>query len=170
MKKIIKQLLLLLIVSFLSFLGYKIATKINHKKEVSQRIKQLPDFSYITLKGGVVTQNTLNQNYNTVFINFNTECDFCKYEAAQISKRFTTFKNTLFVSNQDATIIKEFAKTYNLLQHDTVTFAIDTENNFSTTFDTHSFPYAALYNTNKQLIKVFKGAATVKTLLKALEQ
>lgn len=171
-KQIIKLLLLLLITSTLIYLSCKIVTKLNHKKEVAQRIKQLPNFSYNTIRGTVVTQNTLNQNYNTVFINFNTECDFCKHEAAQISEHFVTFKKTqfVFVSNQDANIIKEFANTYNLLQHDTVIFALDTKNNFSTTFDTHSFPYAALYNTNKQLIKVFKGATTAKTLLKALEQ
>ena len=171
MKKIIKPLILVLIVSILGFLGYKIAAKISHKKEVAQRIQQLPDFSYNTLKGVVVTQNTLNKNYNTVFINFNTECDYCKHEAAQISEHFATFKNTqfVFVSNQDANTITTFANTYNLLHHDTIVFALDTNNDFSTTFDTQSFPYAALYNPNKQLIKIFKGSVTAKALLKALK-
>jgi len=161
----------LFIISLLSFLGYKIISKISHKKEVSERIQQLPNFSYITLKGTSLTQNTLNKNFNTVFINFNTECDYCKHEASQINEHFSSFKNTqfVFVSSQDVNTIKEFANTYNLLQHDTIYFALDTENDFSTTFDTHSFPFAALYSPNKQLIKIFKGAVTAKTLLKALK-
>jgi len=171
MKKIIKPFILLFIISLLSFLGYKITDKINHKKEVSERIQLLPNFSYNTLKGAVVTQNSLNKKFNTVFINFNTECDYCKHEASQINDHFASFKNTqfVFVSNQNVNTIKEFANTYNLLQHDAIYFALDTKNDFSTTFDTHSFPYAALYNPNKQLIKTFKGAVTAKTLLKALQ-
>ena len=53
MKKILKILIPILVISLLAFMGYKVVNKINHKKQVAENIKQMPAFSYVTLENKV---------------------------------------------------------------------------------------------------------------------
>ena len=76
MKKTLKIVIPLLVISLLAFMGYKVVSKINHKKQVAENIKKLPTFSYLTLDNKVFTQENLVQNKPTLFIYFNSECDF----------------------------------------------------------------------------------------------
>jgi hypothetical protein len=58
MKKKIRIIGLLLIVSVFGFLGFKIANKLSHKKEVTARTKTIPNFSFLDTKGNVYTKKT----------------------------------------------------------------------------------------------------------------
>ena len=50
MKKTLKIVIPILVLSLLAFIGYKVVSKINHKKQVAENIKQMPNFSYLTLE------------------------------------------------------------------------------------------------------------------------
>ena len=68
MKKILKIVIPILVISLLAFMGYKVVSKINHKKQVAENIKKMPAFSYITLENKMFTQENLEQNKPTLFI------------------------------------------------------------------------------------------------------
>ena len=58
MKNIKKVIVLVLFLSVISFLGYKISSKIGHKKEIVERTKTIPSFSFLD------TYNNLYSNKN----------------------------------------------------------------------------------------------------------
>jgi peroxiredoxin len=170
MKKILKITIPILFLSVLGYVGYKIVTQINHKKDVAENIKTIPVFSYETTDNKVFTNNDLENNKQTTFVYFNTECEFCNEEAKMIKENIEKFKNTqiLFISFEDKTIIKEFATQHQLLDYDNVSFLCDSKATFAITFDVKSLPCLVLYDKNQQLIEKIKGQIKAEVLIKKL--
>ncbi|MCH3883484.1 TlpA family protein disulfide reductase [Tenacibaculum aquimarinum] len=170
MKKKIKLFILFLLVCILGFLGYKITRKLNHKKEVVERIKTTPSFSFKTIENLVYTEKDL-PNVPVVFVYFNSECEFCKTEASKIQSRLTDFKNVqlVFVSFEKKETIESFASVYKLDNQENVLFLEDKKGLFSEIFDVNSIPYIVVYNKDKELLKKFKGATKVDDILAVLK-
>jgi hypothetical protein len=59
MKKYLKLIIPIIFISLLTFLGYQIVTKINHKKEVAANIKTIPTFKYQNINGEQFSNNNL---------------------------------------------------------------------------------------------------------------
>ncbi|MDE1206173.1 TlpA family protein disulfide reductase [Tenacibaculum larymnensis] len=170
MKKKLKLIIGIVLVAIVTFLGYKITTKLNHKKEVAERIKTVPNFSFTTLNGESFTQNNL-QNKPTIFVYFNSDCEYCQSETTKIQERLQDFKHTqlVFVSYEKKEQILQFAKSYKLDNQKNVTFLEDTKAKFATIFDVNSMPYIVVYDKNKQLLQKFKGDTKVDEILKFIE-
>ncbi|WP_456378388.1 peroxiredoxin family protein [Lutibacter sp.] len=168
MKKYLKPIIGIILVSVLVFLGYSITKKISYKNEVAERIRNIPKFSFLNLNNAVFTQNGLTKNSYKLFVYFNSECEYCQSEAAQISKNIKQFKNTqlIFVSYEPFERIKQFAKTYNLLNKKNIAFLQDKEMIFEELFDAKSIPFMLLYSKENQLIEKYKGATKVNNILK----
>lgn len=171
MKKILKIIIPILVLSVLAFMGYKVVTKINHKKEVAEHIKTIPVFEYQNIKGGKFTNKTLLKNTPTLFIYFNSDCEYCQNEASQIQENIDKFKNVqlVFISFEKAKQIAAFATKYKLDSYDNVHFLCDSKVSFATTFDVKSLPCLVLYDKNHKLIEKIKGQTKVETLLKKLQ-
>lgn len=172
MKRFLKIIIPILIISLLGFMTYKVITKINHKKEVAEQIKTIPPFSYSTINGKKFTNKDLKDNTSTLFLYFNSECEHCQSEATQIQENIAKFKDSqlVFVSFEEKDKIVAFAKKYKLDHYDKISFLLDKQVTFSTTFDVNSLPTMILYNRNKELIKKIKGQTKVETILKKLKQ
>lgn len=170
MKKDFKPIIILLFISILCFLGYKITCKINHKNEVAQNIKSIPVFSYQNINGKNFTNQSLKKETAVIFIYFNTECDYCINEAQMIKENITQFKDLqlVFVSFENLELIKKFAQKHQLTTYDNVYFLSDNKVSFSTTFDSQSMPSMILYNKKHQLIEKIKGQTKASTLLKKI--
>ena len=171
MKKYFKILLPLLFLAGLAFLGYQIFAKIQYKKEVAQNIKTIPDFEYQNTKGGLYSNNNLQPNTPTVFVYFNSDCEFCNEEAEMIRENIEKFATMqlIFVSFEKTAAIKSFSKIHKLNTHDNVYFLCDSKATFATTFDVKSLPCIVLYNKNHQLIEKIKGQTKAQTILKKIE-
>lgn len=117
MKKTFKIIIPILVLSLLGYLVYNVISKMQYKSEVAKTLQTIPEFSFKTLENEEFTNTDLKPNTATVFIYFNSECDFCQHEAKNISENIDQFKNIqfLFVSTEDIGTIKTFAKTYNLI-------------------------------------------------------
>ncbi|WP_264522481.1 hypothetical protein [Flavobacterium sp. N2469] len=61
MKKSLKTIIVSLFIGALFFLGYQITSKINHKKEILQNIKTIPNFSYQTINGETLQMKILKR-------------------------------------------------------------------------------------------------------------
>jgi thiol-disulfide isomerase/thioredoxin len=171
MKIRIKKFIFVFVLCSILLLGYQIVDKIQIKKEFAARIKELPDFSLSTLEDGVFTQDSLKVNARTIFVYFNSECDFCISEAQKIQERLSEFINTqlIFTSFENVDSIKKFAKTYALLGAKNVVFLEDRKMMFSEIFNASSIPTILVYDENRQLIKKFKGLTKVDALLNCFE-
>lgn len=170
MKKMVRLIVGVIIVVTLLALGHAINNELYHKKEVEARIKTIPIFSFKTLKGRTFTKNSL-ENKTTVFVYFNSDCDYCKSEATKIKERISEFKNSqlIFVSFENKEEIAQFAKSYGLYTEKNVVFLEDRKGEFSKSFDVNSIPYIVVYDNNHKFLKKFKGITRIDDILKVLE-
>jgi hypothetical protein len=74
MKKQLKIVTLLVFVSVLAFMGYKIVSKINHKKEFVANIKTILNFKYRNLKAESFSNKNLKTDIPALFIYVNSQC------------------------------------------------------------------------------------------------
>lgn len=171
MKKKLKIIIGILLISIIGYLGYSIGNKLNYKKEVAERIKTIPEFSFKTLNGKLFTQNNISSTLPKLFVYFNSECDFCQGEAKQIKDNIEQLKNVqlLFVSFEDSKGIKTFAEKHHLVNYENIIFLEDEELQFSELFDAKSIPFMVLYSQNNQLIQKFKGATKIEKIIGLLE-
>ena len=170
MKKYLKIVIPLIFIGVLSYFGFEIYTKIQHKKEVADNIKTIPKFEYQNSNGGVFTNENLKKDIPTLFIYFNTECEFCNEETKMIKENIEKFTNVqlVFISFEKPEIIKGFASKNQLNNYDNVHFLSDTKITFATTFDVKSLPCLVLYDKNQKLIEKIKGQIKTETLRKKL--
>ncbi len=170
MKKYLKILIPIFALSLLGYLGYNVVAKMQYKNEVAKTLQTIPNFSFKTLQNTDFTNTNLKPNTPTVFIYFNSECDFCHHEAQSISEHIEQFKSIqlLFVSTEKMETIKAFAETYNLLTQQNTTFLHDNNNTFSNRFDANSIPFLLIYNSKQELIKKHKGQLKPEAILKLI--
>lgn len=171
MKKLFKVLIPLIVLVILGYLGYGVFTKTQDKKEVSERIQQVPEFSFQTLQGKVFTKEQMKINTPAIFLFFNSECGYCKEEAEHISKSIMEFKEAqlFFVSYEPKDSIKTFAEYYDLLQHDNIRVLLDPRSDFTHLFGATSIPYSLVYDKNQNLVAKFEGFVKVENLLKSIQ-
>lgn len=168
MKK--KLCISIVLLGIIGFLGYKISSKLSYKKEVAERTKTIPDFSFKTIEDTLFTQDSLASK-PIVFVYFNSDCDYCQSEATKIQQRLADFKHTqlIFVSFEKKEGIKKFAKTYKLNNQENITFLEDVKGEFSKLFDVNSIPYIVVYDANRELLKKFKGVTKVNAILELIK-
>lgn len=167
MKTQLKRFVLIVLLLIIGVLSYNVFKKNNEKTVTANRIKKIPQFSFTTLNGNIFTQTNLKKDTATIFIYFNSECDYCIHEAKSISKQLKLFKNTqlLFVSTEPIAQIQAFAKQYHLLNQPNITFLHDTDYTFSSRFNATSIPYLLIYDKNKTLLKTHKGQLLPKAIV-----
>jgi len=170
MKRKIRVIIVVLLSLVIGFLGYTITSKLNHKKEVAERTKVIPSFSFYTLEGNEFSEKNILRK-PTLFIYFNSECDYCQSEATKIHERLSDFEGMqlLFVSFEEKMAIQQFAKEYQLINKENILFLEDRKGAFSELFDVNSIPYMVIYDENKKLLKKFKGATKVDKILEVLK-
>ena len=172
LKTCFKILILIILFSALSFMVYKVIYKINYKAEVAEDIKTMPPFSFKTMGGTVFSNQDLKPNTSTIFINFNSTCEYCQHEAEQIKADIDQLKTVqlMFISEETPKQINDFAINYNLLEHDNITFLQDTDARFASIFDANSLPTLIIYGKNNQLIEKIKGQVKIPLILKLLKK
>lgn len=171
MKKYLKIGAAIIFIGILCFFGYQIISKIKHKNQIANNIKTIPTFTFQDLNGLVFSNQNLKNNTPTVFIYFNTGCEFCQGETIMIKENIRKLNGVqiIFISFEKPEIIKKFALKYKLLHHDNISFLCDSKISFSTIFDVKSLPCLVLYDRNQKLIEKIKGQTKAETLLKKLK-
>lgn len=170
MKNQLKIIIPILFIGVFAYFGYQIYSKIQHKKEVAEHIKTIPKFEYQNIKGGNFTNENLKKDTPTLFIYFNSECDFCNHEAEMVQQNIEQIKaiQVIFISFEPIEKIKQFAIKYNLLNHANITFLSDSKITFATAFDVNSMPCLVLYDKENNVIEKIKGQVKIETVLEKL--
>lgn len=166
----LKIILPVLFVGLFGFLIFQISSKIKHKKEVAENIKTIPKFDFQNINGGRFTNENLIKNIPTLFIYFDSGCEFCNEEAELIQQnidQLSTFQ-LIFVSIENPDKIKGFAINHKLNNYDKINFLSDTQVSFAPTFDVKSLPCLVLYDKNQHLIEKIKGQIKPEVLIEKL--
>ncbi len=162
-KRAFKKVILLGVFLLLVFLGYGVISKLGDKHRIQNTLNTIPNFSFKTLQESSFTHMDLKNNSNTVFIYFNSTCEYCQEEAKSIASNSSMFSETqiLMVSSQSRSEIEEFAADYGLDEYRFITFLQDDQDVFSRDFDATSIPYILIYDKNKNLVKRHKGQLNI---------
>lgn len=171
-KKTILLIVVICVLGLLSYLTYNIISKTKEKKQIAKQLEIIPEFEFLTIEQQPFTKANLKPNLNTIFIYFNSECDYCQQETQSISDNLDTFKKVqfIFVSTEPIETIQKFAKQYELNNQQNIIFLYDSLDIFSSQFDATSIPYALIYDQNHKLIKKHKGQLNAKGNLRVLQQ
>lgn len=167
----IKISITLIILTVLSYLIYNVSKKIEFKNTVEEKLRTIPNFSFVSINNIEFTNNDLDPNKATIFIYFNSECDYCHHEAKSIHDNISDFTdiNIIFISTENIEIIAKFAQKYNLINQPNVTFLFDGAETFSNQFDATAIPYLLIYNRNQELVKRHKGQLKAESIIKLLK-
>lgn len=167
-KKKLKGIFLTTIITTLLIISYLIISQIKHKKEIEKNIRNIPKFSFQNINGGIFTNQNLKKQTATIFIYFNTECEFCNEEAKMIKENMECLRDfqLIFVSFEKTETIKTFAQKYQLTTYDNIYFLSDNKVTFASTFDVKSLPSLVLYNKKQKLIEKIKGQTQIEVLIK----
>ena len=170
MKSHLKTIIPVLFVGLFGFLVFQITSKIKHKNEVAENIKTIPSFNFQNVNGGRFTNENLIKNTPTLFIYFNSECEFCNEEAEMINQNIDKFSpiQLIFVSIENPNKIIEFAIHHKLINYDKINFLSDTKVSFAPTFDVKSLPCLVLYDKDQHLIEKIKGQIKPKVIIEKL--
>lgn len=169
-KSTIKKIIPVLFLVILGFLTFQITSKIKHKKEVAENIKTIPNFDFQNVNGGRFTNENLIKNTPTLFVYFNSDCEFCNEEAEMIQRNIVKFSTIqlIFISIENPNKIKGFAINHKLINYDKINFLSDTKISFAPTFDVKSLPCLVLYDKDQHLIEKIKGQIKPEVLIEKL--
>jgi len=166
----LKTLIYTVLLSLFIFLVNKVVGEIRQKQKLEQSIRTIPPFNFKTVENKNFTTKHLKLGVPTVFLYFNSECEFCHHEAHDISSNYHMIENVqiVLVSTESRKKIKNFSEEYHLDKKPNITFVYDTTSSFSKIFKPSSIPFNLIYDKDKKLLETQKGPLTVQGLLKII--
>lgn len=171
-KRKLKNIILILVLGISVLLGHQIVDKAQEKQKLVQSIETIPNFSFKTLDNSLFTKEHLHDGLPTVFLYFNSECEFCQHEAKNISENIHLLKGVhlVFVSTESMEKIIEFSEHNRLGNISNVNFLRDQDDSFSKLFQPSSIPFSLIYDKDQKLLKIQKGQLSVHGILKTIKQ
>ena len=103
---------------------------------------------------------------------FSPDCDHCQHEAQEIVARKADFRNThiIMATTYPIARMNEFAATYGLDKMENVVMAKDPFYVLLSFYSIRQFPYLALYDKKRKLIKTFEGSVGIDAVLQAFNE
>jgi len=170
MKKILGLITIVATVTTLGYFLYHISINLEEKKATAKRIEYVPDFNLIATYSTYFSKKDLQKDKATVFIFFNSECDFCQHEAESIHEELHKFEKVqfLFISSEPVDAIQSFASHYQLNIQPNITFLHDNNSLLSTELDIASIPTVIIYDASQKLLKKHNGQLNASGILKVI--
>lgn len=152
---------ILILITLLCFLSLKAK-----ENEIKFPIIQLLKID----SSSILTNDEIEDNKKTVFINFSPTCDHCQRTIKSILDNIFKFTNTQFIlsSFESLKSIRQFYFDYGLSSYTTVFIGQEIDYTLTKQIQYSSFPCLILFDENKQYIKKIDEESDVKKLLKAL--
>lgn len=160
MKKYIIIIICLIIGSGSFFLLKKTIELDKQNKQKSH----VENFEYFTLEDKKLNFN-LNNTQNTIFIYFNSECEYCQMKAKEISKNRNLIKDydLFFISEEEIDDIIIFSKKWKLNNVENIHFLKDNNHSFKNKFNIKTIPSVVFYGKNN--VDFYKGSYSIKYIL-----
>jgi thiol-disulfide isomerase/thioredoxin len=169
LKKYLKFIFVLIVLSLIAFLAFKIYSKLESKKAIEQNTKSIPNIQLKTIENHSINLKNQNGKFHFLFF-FNTGCEHCQAEAMLLQKHITAFENgeITFISIEPLPDIKTFATKYKLINQPNITFCHIEPDVLGKQFGTLGFPTIFIYNQQNELVKKYVGETKVEALTKYL--
>jgi hypothetical protein len=132
---------------------------------------KLPDFELQTIDFKSFSTSEIDSGPLLV-VNFNPECEHCKYEIKSIIESGLTgmgLRVILITRAPRDTVIK-FCSDYSVLKYPAITVLLDSLNISSEKFGTTIIPSNYIYNKSLCLVKVLEGEYKPETIIRYLSE
>lgn len=131
-------------------------------------LKTMPPFKYYLTNGTAYTPNNVSGKRTTMMIYFKNDCPYCQKEATIISNNIKELANIdfVFITRQDTSLIKTFAKENKLENISNVKFVEDKDKLYYTFCKALYTPSIHVYNKHKKLIEFTEGVMKKDEILK----
>lgn len=133
--------------------------------------KKFPNFPPFTLllpdSNSVLIKNQLPIKSPVLLILFHPDCDHCRHETEDITKRINEFEHIQIVMVTPApyALMKQFWEKYELGMYKNIIVGQDDKMIMPTFFTIRNLPFLAFYNTKKELIETADGQQKVDFIL-----
>jgi thiol-disulfide isomerase/thioredoxin len=131
----------------------------------------LPNFSILQEDStSWFTARDIKKGVPVIIMLFSPECDHCRKQTSLMTKNMNELRNTEIIMSTFQPIykMKEFIRQYKLYQYANVHVGRDVKYFFGPFFRVRTAPFLALYDKNRNLIKVFEGDTKVDNILEAI--
>lgn len=161
----------ILIIAFIvTAITVLISLTISNLKKKEQRMannKYIPNLNLSLTDSTSINTKIPGSNF-TILIFFNSECEYCVYEASEIRSAIQALSNIsiIFISTEELTLIRKFGEDQGLLHYQNVFFAQISHTALSETFGHLSIPHIFIYDSSHNFIKEFNGETKVEAILK----
>ncbi len=136
-----------------------------------RRYPQVPGLQLFVGDSTKYTNESLPKKKEVLLVLFSPDCDHCQREAEQIVANKEAFKkiHIIMASTYPLYRIREFAAKYGLADMENVVMAKDPYYLLLSFYAIRNYPYLALYDKKRKLIRTFEGSAGAEKLLEAFE-
>ena len=106
----------------------------------------------------------------TIILFFRPDCTHCQAETQSLLSHIDSLQNVRIYMLASAPLaeIKGFYNHFHLDQYKNFTVGKDYDHSFARVFRPASVPYMAIYNSEKQLIKIYAEEAGIENILKSV--
>jgi peroxiredoxin len=110
--------------------------------------------------------NDIPKGKEFVLFYFSPYCPYCRAQLEDIIKNIRELRHIQFylVTHFPLSDMREFTKEYKLTSYPNISVSRDTADFTARYFKTPGFPYTAIYNKDKRLVKTFVGMITSKQI------
>lgn len=164
------SIIIIIVITMAVLIGL-IASNLGKKEQRKANNQYLPNLNLSLTDSTFINTKTFRSNF-TILIFFNSECDYCVYEAGEIRRAIHNLSNIniIFTSTEELTLIRKFGEVQDLLQYQNVYFGQISHTDLSETFGHLSLPHIFIYDSSQKFIKEFKGETKVEAILKYVRQ
>lgn len=152
----------MIIIGFLSFLGYELYTKVRRQQESVTQLKTLPKLPFTFLK-----KRNNNNNKSVLIMFFSPDCDHCQFMLQEISKNQQYFDRieVLAITTASKKEVLFFINNFSLAKASFLNFGLDINNDFVKIFDVTITPTFYLYDSKHNFVKRIVGQTKIEHLL-----
>jgi len=171
MKKVILVSVILIFTALLLMLISGIIYKAEAYDKISDSVKRLPDFSFLTIDNDTLDSSDILCG-PLLIMHFHPECEHCKYETKSIleSKLPLMQCRVLMITEAPSDSVKKFYDAFELYKYPSISVLLDPAYMFSEKFGSHIIPSNYIYNKNLEIVKVLKGEYRPETIIKYMEE
>lgn len=155
------------LVALVIFMIYSIVEKVYAKKVIAAKVLTLNVEPIFAMDS---THFVYNPTTPTILIYFDSSCEHCRYELAEISRNKSSLDKVevILISTENITTIKGVGTDFNI--HDAPHFHLAKVNrdDLFENYGSLSTPHIFVYGADRKLIKEFKGETKIEAILKCI--
>jgi thiol-disulfide isomerase/thioredoxin len=134
-------------------------------------ISVLPDFEMLSLDSSSIFRAVnIDIGEPLLIFYFRPDCPYCRMETKALLNAYDQWKkcHVYMLAGASLDAIRKYVNEFHLDQYKNITVGKDYQHSFVNAFQSEVIPFIAVYNSHKQLLKIYHGEVQVDKLVAAV--